>query len=341
MNLFTPVIPEDRLHPVFRMLMQSENAPERALLGAWSDGMPDRDGKFVKEFQSTFESSLWELYLHACLKELGHSLDFSHVSPDFVVTEPIPFVLEATISAPALGQPSGFGVGPPELPDDLNEFNRDAIVRICNSFDAEVRRYRDYYCTLPHVNGRPYVIAIAPFDRPAAHLAANRPIVGALYGMYFDEEATMAEGRNVVIRHPIDGIPKKPGVEVPVGLFANADYKEVSAVVYGPLATWGKLRALADAPDKAMTFTTLHPNPDGLMPLMRREIKANYVEHLVDGLYVLHNPYAAQPLSVLAFQHPRIAQYVPYGPHAVREIAPDDFLLMRMIWSVTTRPSEG
>ena len=341
MDLFNLVVPEDRLHPIFRMLMQSENAPERALIAAWSEGMPDRDGKFVREFQSTFESSLWELYLHTCLKDLGHSLDFSHVSPDFVVTEPVPFVLEAAISAPAQGRPLGYGIGPPEIPDDLNEFNRGAMVRICNSFAAKVHRYRDYYGILPHVSGLPYFIAIAPFDRPAAHLAASRPIVGALYGMYFDEEATMTERRNVVIRHAIDVVPKKPGVKVPVGLFANAEYKDVSAVVYGPLATLGKLRALADAPYKTMAFMTLHPNPDILMPLVRREMKANYVEHLIDGLYVLHNPYATHPLSEMAFQHPRIAQYIPCLTGGVREVAPDDFLLTRMTWSVTTRHSVG
>lgn len=32
-------------------------------------GFEDRDGKFVKEFQTTFNSSFWELYLFACLRD--------------------------------------------------------------------------------------------------------------------------------------------------------------------------------------------------------------------------------------------------------------------------------
>src|SRR3546814_7253500 len=50
-----------------------------------SDLFIDRDGKFVKEFQSSFESSFWELYLHAVLKDMGMSLDYSFHAPDFVV----------------------------------------------------------------------------------------------------------------------------------------------------------------------------------------------------------------------------------------------------------------
>src|SRR5699024_11891260 len=45
----------------------------------------DRDNKFVKEFQTTFNSSFWELYLHACFNNLGFEINYSYSSPDFVV----------------------------------------------------------------------------------------------------------------------------------------------------------------------------------------------------------------------------------------------------------------
>ncbi len=103
MDLFAPIIPEDKQHGIFRMLMHPAHGPERAVIESWAAGFIDRDGKFVKEFQTTFESSFWELYLHAMLKSMGMKIDYSCHAPDFVITAPTPFVMEATIAAPPQG----------------------------------------------------------------------------------------------------------------------------------------------------------------------------------------------------------------------------------------------
>jgi hypothetical protein len=337
MALFDEVVASNDLHPIFRLLQQPENGPERDVLTAWAVGMPDRDGKFVKEFQKTFESGLWELYLHACLKQLGHRIDFTRASPDFTVIAPDPFLLEATIAAPEQGGTPAFGAGPPELPSDFNEFNRLAALRICNSFVSKVRRYRQYYQQLPGAADKPFVIAIAPFDRPASQLASNRPIIAALYGEYFDEETTIREQRNQVVHTSVMAFTKPSGVEVPAGFFTDEAYADVSAVVYGPLATWGKLRALADSPDRLTVFQTLHPNPGSLLPKVRSARKADYSEDLLDGLYVFHNPYAKRPLLEAVFDHPRVAQFMADEDGAPYTRAPDDFLLMRTLFSVMSR----
>ena len=57
-------------------------------------------GKFVREFQTTFNSSFWELYLFAVLKNPGIEVDFSHSSPDFVAKN-LPLTIEATIASHA------------------------------------------------------------------------------------------------------------------------------------------------------------------------------------------------------------------------------------------------
>lgn len=334
MDLFQPVVPPDKQHDIFRLLMDPAHAPERAVIASWATGFVDRDGKFVKEFQTTFESSFWELYIHAMLKHLGMSLDYSFHAPDFVVTAPAPFAMEATIAAPPHGGAPAYGVRVPEIPKELGEFNRQAILRLCNSFTNKVRRYRQHYATLDHVRDLPFVIAIAPFDRPQAHLAANRPILAALYGIYYDEDETIASQAENVITHEIDAISKHETANVPVGMFVDDAYKDVSAVVFGPLATWGKIRALADAPQRNIEFTTLHPSDgSGLMPEVRTAMKADYVEHLLDGLYVFHNPFAERPLPSDVFGHERLARFEVEADGGVRAVAPDDFLLMRMLIS--------
>ena len=67
MDLLKPLYEQDRLHPHFRTI--SDGRPgrlyQREELQRWLDGFPDRDNKFVREFQTTFNSSFWEIYLHA------------------------------------------------------------------------------------------------------------------------------------------------------------------------------------------------------------------------------------------------------------------------------------
>jgi len=69
--LFQSVVPLERQHPIYRRLLENAYEAERLVLLNWSDGFVDRDGKFCHEFQISFESCFWELYIHACLKKLG------------------------------------------------------------------------------------------------------------------------------------------------------------------------------------------------------------------------------------------------------------------------------
>jgi hypothetical protein len=63
MDLFTPVVGEQEQHPNFRSVSQQGNKFNYDVVNDWATGFKDRDGKFVKEFQITFDSSFWELYL--------------------------------------------------------------------------------------------------------------------------------------------------------------------------------------------------------------------------------------------------------------------------------------
>lgn len=337
MNLFAPQVDETRFHRVFSMILEDQYAAERVVLEDWAQGFIDRDGKFVKEFQTTFESGLWELYLHACLRRIGADIDFSVASPDFVIKSPRRVAIEATISAPAIGGKAAYGWGIEDIPNDFDEFNRQAALRICNSFTAKVRRYRDYYANLNHMKETPFVIAIAAFDRPMAHLAVNRPIMAALYGVYFDEELTIESDAAQVINYRVDEAVKSETATVPLGLFTTDEYSDVAAIVYSAVATWGKVRALADNPEALTIYTTLHPNPEGLFALRRVAQKRDYREDLLDGLHIFHNPFAKRPLPKELFNHPRVAQYFVEGDGHLQVEAPDDFLLVRMLNSVRVR----
>lgn len=334
MNLFDPVAPPEKWHLIFKLIMEPKYAPERAVLSEWAKGFVDRDNKFVYEFQTTFEACLWELYLFAFFKEQDFEIDFGQQAPDFIITKPTPVCVEAAIAAPAQGEQPPFGVGPPDIPDDLNEFNAQSILRICNSFDAKEKKYQSNYNKLNHVKGKPFVIAIASFDRPNAHLAANRPIMAALFGNYYDEEATIAVQSNKIHNYEVAAVNKKAGVDIPLGLFVDETYKHISAVIFSPVATWGKIRALAINPDEPIVFTTIHPNEETIMPTVKKTAKRDYVEFLADGLYIFHNPFAETPIDRAVFKNERVAQFIPHPDGTLEVEAPDDFLIIRMVNSL-------
>lgn len=74
MNLFMPIVAEEKMHPNFMGFLASHSyEPVKQVIEALANSFADRDGKFVKEYQTTFNPSFWELYLFASLHELGFS----------------------------------------------------------------------------------------------------------------------------------------------------------------------------------------------------------------------------------------------------------------------------
>lgn len=338
MDLFKPIVPEERLHPAFKQLLAPENEEERRLLQAWSEGMPDRDGKFVKEFQLTFESSLWELYVHAVLKELDCKVDFTRPSPDFSVVDPCRFTIEATVTRPEADGKSPVGWSIDDIPTDFTEFNQQATLRICNSIREKLARFRSSYAHLPHVQHSPFVLAIGAYDRPGSHLAAARPMIAALYGVYHDEQLAIDNKLDFVPSYEVTGASKKSGANVPLGMFNDGSHSEISAVIYSCLATWGKIRALAKNPRYALHFTSFHPSEGSIQPRVFETPGAEYPEHLCDGLYVFRNPYAKVPLPPGAFDHPRMARSVALPGNDFDFDGPDDFLLARFVRTIKLPP---
>jgi len=342
MDLFTPTLPAGKLCEAFRRTAAGATAQDKALIASWSEGLVDRDGKFVQEFQSTFHSSFWELYLHACLRELGLTADYSHARPDFVVTAPVQFCVEAVTAQPAGGQPLG-GASPPEQAaalSDLNELNRKAIVRLANAFASKWKKYRDDYANLSHVRGRPFVLAMAAFDSPAFFALAVRAIEALLYNHYVDEEAYFAEGKAKLEGSFLAEVMKDNGAGIPLGVFNTPDYADISAVIYNPCATWGKVRTMsAPAPGEQVMVTSLHYNPNSHEPHKRCVRKEDAGEGLLDGLFIFHNPFAKHPLDPALMRNPSVAQaYTRGGGEWVHE-RPEGHLTFRTVFTAREQAS--
>lgn len=86
LDLWTPIVPLDKQHNNFRGISEHGSQAGREVINSWAAGFHDRDGKFVKEFQTTFDPAFWELYLFACFKELGLKPEMKNYAPDYMLS---------------------------------------------------------------------------------------------------------------------------------------------------------------------------------------------------------------------------------------------------------------
>lgn len=235
MNLFESVVPTTRQHPNFQNLLRVANGFTLDVLTDWARGFVDRDGKFVTEFQTTFNSSFWELYLYAVLKKYGMPVDFTRARPDFCIPS-IGFNIEATVASNAQDAAPEHSRLEEVPPPDLNAFNLQSIIRLSNSLAAKHRKYLDSYAVLDHVQSRPYVVAVTNFDQPFSFMACQRPIEAVLHGYYVDEERYIASGRREgrLEGEALSKVFKDNGSPIELGLFSTPAYREISAVIFSP-----------------------------------------------------------------------------------------------------------
>jgi hypothetical protein len=308
MDLFTPIVSEAEQHPNFRTILKQDNQFNCDVVKGWASSFQDRDGKFVREFQTTFDSSFWELYLFAVLKQFGMQVDFSVASPDFFVTTGGGMNVEATVALHAQGAPPEYAERKAsDIPKDLNELNRQTMLRIRNSIDTKYKKYSKIYASLDHVANRPFVLAITAFDGPYARLACQRAIEPVLYGYYVDEEKFLREG-GTLEKQRISAVRKDNLSEVPLAVFGVEEFAWLSAVVFSSCASWGKVRALSSDPNPNIFFQAVRLNASGAIPHVVHARKSEYSESLLDGLRIYHNPSATHKLDANTFRHPDVFQ---------------------------------
>ncbi len=310
MDLFTQQVEEEKLHPNFKNIFVERNKYALDVLQSWAIGFEDRDGKFVKEFQTTFNSSFWELYLYAVLKKLQCTVSFDYYAPDFNIISPQKFCIEATIASNKSGEKQEHQTNFNEVPDDFNELNRQAILRLTNSITAKFTKYKKSYETLDHTKNKPFVLAVAPFDRPFFNLQCQRPIEAALYGYYVNEQEYKEKNDYSLplIGYHVDEVIKDNGIPIELGIFNNPAYSSISAVIFSSTATWGKVVALSNNPNLVSIFQAVRQNMNSSVPHYIKETNLTYKESLIDGLRVYHNPYANYKLDKDIFSHPSIFQ---------------------------------
>lgn len=332
MDLFVPQLPEKKLHPSFRIISSDPAyAKVKPIIQNWGTGLLDRRGeskKFLKEFQSTFNSSMWELYLNRAFLEMGCSVDFTKSSPDFFVQGPknYEFNVEAVVSDDPRREKQ-------KEPFNHAEFRTRGALKLVGKIRDKLQLYRGEngkkhpYSSMSHVRDRPFVIAVAPFDNELSLAQNNELINMVLFGLAPPVLVGPERGR----QHKITSILKPSGAQVDMGLFTNESHKEISAVVFSTTGTFGKAVAESqiDRLVRSTRYRVIDKNKTGLDAqdwkvgieriqfsgldylLRQREDGAGqiggadiHIQHSslhrethLDGLQVYFNPYAEVPFD--------------------------------------------
>lgn len=343
-NLFETTLDEDKLHPYFKEI---KNAPEYAethvIINEWSEGVFERRGeaaKFINEFQTSFNSTFWEIYLNKAFKMLEFKIDYTKASPDFNLQSKCKrnISVEAVTSNPSVL---------PALKLDMSSmpaanFLDDATLKLSGKIRDKHQLYlgvgkgKQSYSSLEHVKGNPFVLAIAPFDSKLSQSQNNTAMNRVLYGL--EPPTSYSEPQTVVA-----SVRNKNGKDIDLGIFTNDSYKEISAVIFSTTGTFGKAVALAGTASFVKTTRLRKMRIDeflsneGLEKIGRTRTKvsetydifserfycgidvcghdvhlcsgSDHKETHLDGLQVYHNPFAMHPLLENDFSAQEIVHY--------------------------------
>lgn len=268
----------------------------------------DKDGEFVKRFQTTeFEARLWELYLFSCLEEAFVTLDTIHNRPDFSCnSEGRSFFIEAATTNPP---PNGAS---PSLDAEIEGDLRSAAdLHMMRVMRAVCQKVAKDYPSLPWVNGKPIGIAVAPFHGPTSLHFTESSLQQYLWGIEprFESEQTTAEQTRRLARVDRRTIA---GREVEFGWFQHSESSSVGAILYSITATISKFHRMAVEKGYAEEddFRLVHSgvafdaDPDAYSPMMFSYVVKPTLngELWADGLSIIHNPRAQIPFPVGVFR---------------------------------------
>lgn len=317
MDFFQPIIEVSRWNKNFTSVLVPFRKAERDLFNDWAKGFIDRDGKLVEEFQTTFNSTFWEVYLYACFREYAVEIDWSHASPDFYLrANGAEIVVEATTANSAQGKPNEWDqtYSQEELKAlrRFKDLNTEAIIRLSSVILSKANKYEATYMKLNHVKGKPFVLAVAPFEQPHFNFQYDRPIRALLYDYYVDEDAFLENPDAYPDGPPgikLGYVEKDTGAEIPLGIFNDCRMSAISAVIFSCTATWGKLSAMSRNPATKTQVHSIWATAPAGVPEKRRCDPSEHNETILDGLQIYHNPYADHPLSPEVFRAPRVVQH--------------------------------
>lgn len=372
MDLFETSMPEDRLHNSFKQILSDPlYAPVKEVIQSWGVGLFDRSGeqkKFCNEFQTTFNSSFWELYLNKVFMELGFHVDYTKASPDFCLktADGYEFNVEAVVADRSHDSSSNSAMLSNDEPKYHNTVKLAGKIKDKRDIFTGIKGNKFPYSSLEHVQKRPFVIAIAPFNSDDSLMQNNEIINRVLFGLDTPDEDALLNGK----QDRILSIVKPSGASVPLGIFTNDSFKEISAVIFSTTGTFSK--AVVESGINRVIRATYYrdmsneqfANAEGAKTLGVNHYNLGAMNYLIttrysfgdrifgadmhiyhsrhhhethsDGLHVYYNPYASIPLETSVMHAKEITHnFYDVKANAPNHRHPDGALISRQAFEPT------
>ncbi|MBI0552748.1 hypothetical protein [Pectobacterium parmentieri] len=266
------------------------------------DGFYDRDKKFQIEFQTTFHSSFWEVFIHALLKEQGFKIKEKYARPDFIVEFPEKMYIEVVVSNI---KDDGNKEDERTISDVFNNLKRfdndeafskfinESIIRNSSAIDTKLKKYRNEYVECDWIDKDvPFIIALSSYNQINYGKESIFSMFALLYGLYFSPEKDEYSIKDSVVKRKSNG----DEVDIPLGIFKNEHFSDVSAIIFSPTTTLGKLSALSksDGHDPAFVMNVRY-NHEG--NYLIHNVSPDHPESIYDGIYIFHNPLAKNKIK--------------------------------------------
>ena len=306
-KLFDAVVDEARQHPAFREIAGSvAHVGARALMQQTLDQWDSPDRQFVRDFQTEgFDARVFELYLAATLDSLGWTVEAESGRPDFRCrASGLEFYVEAA-TAHSPGNPQT-PTSPEEYFEEL-ESSTDNVDEVAVRFGSVLRsKAMKAYQDLPHVAGKPIVIAVQGFFGPGALFHNELPLVRYLYDLALTE---IDESGAISLTDASVGFHIGDSKTIESGWFGDPDSAHMSAVMWSNSGTVAKFNRMATGLGLGAPGWEIHRSGTELDPQPGATERAFFFERVEpgsgepweEGLVVMHNPRARVPLPVSAF----------------------------------------
>lgn len=221
-------------------------APARAMLRDVVSTMQDPDGNLIEQFQTFgFDSRTFEIYLQALFTEAGHTIDRSHDRPDFLISrDGITVAVEAVTANPPPKPDYQPYVPtyrePPRSREDMIRYLRHEVqIKFGSPLYSKLKKE---YWKLPHVQGRPFVLAIESFHGDASLTISSTALSDYLFGVnhrhHFDEHGNLVIDADAVVEHVGSKV-------IPSNFFKQPGAENISAVLFSNAGTIPKFNRIA------------------------------------------------------------------------------------------------
>lgn len=309
-DLFEPIVPVEKRHPSFEHIRTAAASfPARTMMSEVFADYEDKDGNFVREFQSAgFDARVFELYLHAYFSRSGYAIDVSRPRPDFIVEgNGVRVAVEATTSS----KPDPFTIEKLTEPTDeeISRKQRDEMpVRLGSPLFSKLQKR---YWELEHVAGLPLVIAIEAFHDTTSLFYPGGTLANYLYGL--EHFPTFAEDGTLIVETAPIASHDRPGkTPIPSNFFGQPGAEHVSAILFTNSGTYSKFNRMGFVGGHHRGDVTIirsgacwNPDPNAAEPQLFKYVvdERPTIEPWGEGLEVFHNPNALIPLPRQFFRN--------------------------------------